>query len=152
MRMSKLTDYGTLVLAQLASQRTGLSTSAAVAEATRLGRPTVSKLLKRLVRAGLVVSVRGPQGGYRLARSPETITAAQILNALEGPVALTACSSAAGLCDLEPHCRVGAAWQRINNSILAALESVTLADLQSSAEPLPRGVRELEFNKTAATS
>lgn len=151
LRMSKLTDYGTLVLAQLAAQRTGLSTCAAIAEATRLGRPTVSKLLKRLVQAGLVVSVRGPQGGYQLARSPETITAAEILDALEGPVAITACSSAAGLCDLEAHCRVGAAWQRINHSIRMALESVTLADLQSSAEPLPRGLHRLERTKTATT-
>lgn len=150
LRMSKLTDYGTLVLAQLAATEAGLSTCAAVAEATRLGQPTVSKLLKLLARAGLVVSVRGAQGGYALARAPETITAAQILDALEGPVAITACSSAVGLCDLEGHCRVGAAWQRINRSIRTALESVTLADLQASPDPLPAEVLERELRDTAA--
>ena len=151
LRMSKLTDYGTLVLAQLAANGQGLSTCAAVAAATRLGQPTVSKLLKLLVRAGLVVSVRGAQGGYALARPPETITAAEILDALEGPVAITACSSAVGLCGLEGHCRVGAAWQRINRSIRNALETVTLADLQAGGDPLPPEALELELRKTAAT-
>jgi FeS assembly SUF system regulator len=152
LRMSKLTDYGTLVLAQLASCEAGLSTCSAVAEATRLGQPTVSKLLKLLARAGLVVSVRGAQGGYALARPAVTITAAEILDALEGPVAITECSSAAGACDLEAHCRVGAAWQRINRSIRTALESVTLADLQAKAEPLPAAMLERELHTTAANS
>lgn len=149
LRMSKLTDYGTLVLAQLAANGTGLTTSSAVAEATRLGQPTVSKLLKLLTHAGLVVSVRGAQGGYALARSPDQITAADILDALEGPVAITACSSASGACDLESHCRVGAAWQRINLSIRTALESVTLADLKSAEDPLPAAVLARALKKSA---
>ncbi|HEX7081856.1 MAG TPA: SUF system Fe-S cluster assembly regulator [Gammaproteobacteria bacterium] len=150
LRMSKLTDYGTLVLAQLAANEGGLSTCGAVAEATRLGQATVSKLLKLLVHAGLVVSVRGVQGGYALARSPESITAAEILDALEGPVAITACSSAVGACDLEGHCRVGAAWQRINRSIRLALESVTLADLETSDDPLPAPALAQRIRKSAA--
>ncbi|HZL96274.1 MAG TPA: Rrf2 family transcriptional regulator, partial [Vicinamibacterales bacterium] len=68
LRMSKLTDYGTMVLAQLAVNGRGLSTASQVADATHLGQPTVSKLLKSLVHAGLVVSTRGVQGGYALAR------------------------------------------------------------------------------------
>jgi FeS assembly SUF system regulator len=137
LRMSKLTDYGTMVLAQLASRDGALSTCGAVAEATHLGQPTVSKLLKLLVRAGLVVSERGVQGGYALARAPENITAAEIIDALEGPVAITECSSVDGGCDLESFCRVGMAWQRINSSIRKALEDVTLADLQLRRDPLP---------------
>ena len=101
LRMSKLTDYGTMVLAQLAANSRGLTTAGQVADATHLGQPTVSKLLKSLVRAGLVVSTRGVQGGYALARPAEAISAAEIIDALEGPVALTECSSAAGGCDLE---------------------------------------------------
>ena len=65
--------------------------------------------------------------------------------ALEGPVALTECSSVGGCCDLESHCRVGAAWQKINHSIRKALESVTLADLQRRPEPLPAAALELEL-------
>jgi FeS assembly SUF system regulator len=137
LRMSKLTDYGTMVLAQLAARDDGLSTAGQVADATHLGQPTVSKLLKTLVHAGLVVSTRGVQGGYALARPPAKISAAEIIDALEGPVAITECSSASGECDLESFCRVGVAWQRINHSIRKALESVTLADLQQQREPLP---------------
>jgi FeS assembly SUF system regulator len=137
LRMSKLTDYGTMVLAQLASSDGGLSTCSAVAEATHLQRPTVSKLLKLLAKAGLVISERGVQGGYALARPAELISAAEIIDALEGPFAITECSAAAGTCDLQSHCRVGAAWQRINGSIRHALQSVTLADLQTRADPLP---------------
>jgi FeS assembly SUF system regulator len=137
LRMSKLTDYGTVVLAQLAGGDGGMMSASTVAEATRLGQPTVSKLLKLLVRAGLVVSERGPHGGYALARPATLISAAEILDALEGELALTECSAATGTCDLESHCRVGAAWQRINRSIRAALENVTLADLETRSEPLP---------------
>ena len=136
LRMSKLTDYGTMVLAQLAAKSGGLSTAGQVADATHLGPPTVSKLLKSLVRAGLVVSTRGVQGGYALARPATAISAAEIIDALEGPVAITECSSGGG-CNLESFCRVGAAWQRINLSIRKALEGVTLADLQQLREPLP---------------
>jgi FeS assembly SUF system regulator len=137
LRMSKLTDYGTLVLAQLAAQQGGIASAGQVAGATHIGQPTVSKLLKSLAKAGLVVSERGVQGGYALARAPELISAAEIIDALEGPVAITECSSADGCCDLEEYCRVGRAWQRINHSIREALQQVSLADLQTRPQPLP---------------
>jgi FeS assembly SUF system regulator len=136
LRMSKLTDYGTMVLAQLASNEHGLSTAGQLAEATHLAQTTVSKLLKTLLHAHLVVSTRGVQGGYALARPAAAISAAEILDAFEGPVAITECSSSSGGCDLESYCRVGSAWQRINHSIRKALEGVTLADLQDRREHL----------------
>jgi FeS assembly SUF system regulator len=149
LRMSKLTDYGTMVLAELATNGHGLSTASQVADATHLTLPTVSKLLKSLTHSGLVVSARGVQGGYALARPAATISAAEILDALEGPVALTDCSSSSGGCDLESYCRVGAAWQRINHSIRKALEGVSLADLLSHSEPLP--TLRADLRKVAAT-
>src|SRR4026209_567678 len=115
LRMSKLADYGTMVRAQPDASGTGWTTAGQVADATHLGQPTVSKLLKSLVHAGLVVSTRGVQGGYALARPADAISAAEIIDALEGPVAITECSSGAGGCDLESYCRVGMAWQRINS-------------------------------------
>jgi FeS assembly SUF system regulator len=136
LRMSKLTDYGTMVLAQLPAKDEGLSTAGEVAHATHLGQPTVSKVLKSLVHAGLVVSTRGAQGGYALARAPDSISAAEIIDALEGPVAITECSSVDGECGLESFCRVGMAWQRINLSIRKALQDVSLADLQHLRQPL----------------
>lgn len=135
--MSKLTDYGTLVLSQLAANGAAPSSAGAVASTTRIALPTVSKLLKALTRSGLVVSTRGVHGGYALARAPEEITAAEIIDALEGPVAITECSADGGACDLEAWCRVGVAWQRINLSIREALEHVTLADLQRKRQPMP---------------
>ena len=137
LRISKLTDYGTLVLSQLAAGGAQPSSAGSVADQTRIALPTVSKLLKALARSGLVVSTRGSRGGYALARSPDEITAAEIIDALEGPVAITECSSSNGSCNLEAYCRVGLAWQRINRSIRNALGQVTLADLQHHPEPMP---------------
>ena len=135
LRMSKLTDYGTLVLAQLATTNGQLSSAHQVATDTRLALPTVSKLLKTLVRAGLAVSERGARGGYALSRPADEISAAEIIDALEGPVAITECSSAHGNCELEPSCRVGGAWRRINRRIRQALDEVSLADLQRPTAP-----------------
>ena len=137
LRMSKLTDYGTLVLAHLADTEGRLASAHQVATETHLALPTVSKLLKKLVRAGLAVSRRGAHGGYALSRPAHEISAAQIIDALEGPVAITQCSSGHGLCELEPSCRVGNAWQRINLTIRRALDDVSLADLQRPGGPEP---------------
>ena len=137
LRISKLTDYGTLVLAQLPLDHEGIVSAGQVADATHLSQPTVSKLLKALTRAGLVVSERGPQGGYALARSSDDISAAEIIDAIEGPVAITECSSPHGHCSLEATCGVGAAWQGINVSIRKALTEVSLTDLQTRKAPIP---------------
>jgi FeS assembly SUF system regulator len=127
--MGKLTDYATVVLASLAQEPARHRAATELAERTRLSRPTVSKVLKGLQRAGMVISSRGAQGGYRLARSPEKITAAQILDVFEGPIAITECSGASSQCGIERLCRVGGAWQRINAGIRRALEDVTLDQL-----------------------
>src|SRR5580693_10013471 len=129
LRMGKLTDYATVVLASLAQEPARHRAATELAERTRLTRPTVSKVLKGLQRAGLVISSRGAQGGYRLARAPGDITAAQILDVFEGPIAITECSSASSQCGIERLCRVGGAWQRINAAIRRALEDVTLHQL-----------------------
>ncbi len=128
-RISKLTDYGTLLLVFLADREHQLCTAAQIAAGTHVALPTTQKLLKILAKTGLVDSVRGVDGGYRLARAPDSITTAQILDALEGPVAITECSTDDGACELEPLCQVGSAWQKINNVIRLALTDITLADL-----------------------
>jgi len=129
LRMSKLTDYATMVLAELARGNGMLLTAADMATRTGLTATTVSKLLKSLTRAGLVNSQRGAQGGYVLARAPDQISAAEVIVALEGPVAITECSTENGSCDLESVCRVGGAWQRINLAIYQALQKISLAEL-----------------------
>jgi FeS assembly SUF system regulator len=129
LRMGKLTDYATVVLASLAQEPARHRAAADLAQNTRLNLPTVSKVLKGLQRAGLVISSRGAQGGYRLARRPEDITATQILDVFEGPIAITECSGAASRCGIERQCRVGGAWQRVNAAIRRALDDVTLYQL-----------------------
>jgi FeS assembly SUF system regulator len=129
LRVSKLTDYATVVMTCLAAAGDGVLSAQALAERVRLEAPTVSKLLKQLAQAGLVVSTRGINGGYRLARTPEDITIADIVTAMEGPIGMTECSAHAGMCGHEPHCGVRVNWQRINHAIADALASVTLADM-----------------------
>lgn len=129
LRISKLTDYATVILACLAQHPQRMFTAAEVAERTKVGLPTVSKLLKKLQRAGLVSSARGSHGGYQLSRPPSEITAAAILDALEGPFALTECSGEHSHCGIASSCRVGHAWQRVNAAIRRALSDITLAQL-----------------------
>lgn len=129
LKMSRLTDYGTGVLAYLAATGDAPHSASQVAERTGLPAATVSKILKLLTRGGLVTSHRGAQGGYVLARPASQITAAEVIDALEGPVALTECSVEAGSCELEASCLVGNAWQRINVAIRRALDEISLAEL-----------------------
>ena len=138
LRISKLTDYGTVVLAHLAANDGFVCSAADVAGATEIGLPTVSKILKSLARADLVTSTRGVNGGYELARAPETISAADVIDALEGPVSITECSSSDSHCDFEHVCNVGGAWQRINVAIRHALDEVSLLDLTRDKSPVPR--------------
>lgn len=137
LRISKLTDYATVILARLAHTDERRVNAAEIARASGLAPPTVSKLLKQLHHAGLVDSTRGLRGGYRLARPAREITAAAILDALEGPLALTECATSHGQCDIRATCEVGGSWQRINVAIRQSLEEVTLAEL-AGLESNPR--------------
>jgi FeS assembly SUF system regulator len=124
-----MTDYGTLILVFLAEQDSRLCSATEIAVGTHVAQPTAQKLLKVLAKTGLVDSVRGTDGGYRLARTPDSITTAEILDVLEGPVAITECSTDDGDCELEPICHVGSAWRKINGAIRIALSEITLTDL-----------------------
>ena len=139
LRMGKMTDYATVVLAALADDPARQCAAADLAERTHLTQPTVSKVLKGLQRAGMVHSARGTRGGYRLARRPDEITAAEILDVFEGPIAITECSAAASQCGIEKRCRLGTAWQRINQAIRRELEDVTLHELLAPEPPTLRG-------------
>ncbi|MEO7199073.1 MAG: SUF system Fe-S cluster assembly regulator [Dokdonella sp.] len=142
LRVSKLTDYATVVMTCLAVGDGAVLSAQQLAERARLETPTVSKLLKLLAQAGLVQSFRGVNGGYSLAREAKDITVAEIVIALEGPIGMTECSAQSGVCDHESHCGVRVNWQRINDAVVAALQSVTLADMlkpelrRSTAIPL----------------
>jgi FeS assembly SUF system regulator len=143
LRISRLTDYATVILATLAGGR--LASAAEIAERTHIGLPTVSKLLKELQHAGLVNSVRGARGGYQLARPAAEINAAEIIDAVEGPVALTECAGGAGNCGIEATCLVGHGWQRISRAIRGVLRDVSLAELVRRDAP-PAGA---DFSRIA---
>jgi FeS assembly SUF system regulator len=156
-RMSKLTDYGIVLLVQLATfRRQGGGTdprashnARELAEETHLPLPVVSKLLKILAREGILISHRGAKGGYSLARPPEELSVAEVIRVLEGPIALTECGVHPGQCAQETSCSVRAPWQRINEVIVGALREVTVAELVPGATPSGGGAG---IGRTAAIS
>lgn len=129
LRVTKLTDYATVVLTVLAATPGTVLSASELAERAGLETPTVSKLLKPLAQAGLVEGFRGTNGGYRLARAAGDISLIEVVEALEGPLGITECSIHAGNCGIEDHCRVRANWRRINDVVIEALRSVTLAQM-----------------------
>lgn len=130
LRISKLTDYAVVLTTQLADVDEARNVRDLSTE-MGIPQPTVSKVLKQLAQAGVVVSQRGVRGGYRLARAPERIHVAEIITALEGPIGVTECSTddTVGACDREGVCGVQANWQRISAAVRQALEGITLADM-----------------------
>ncbi|MBN1586498.1 MAG: SUF system Fe-S cluster assembly regulator [Candidatus Omnitrophica bacterium] len=139
LRMSKLADYGIILMVRCASN-SGQSTFTArdLVQFTQLPEATVGKVLKRLTREGLLISHRGVKGGYELARKPRDISLADIIVALEGPIAITQCSDDASNrdCNHEALCPVGQHWQIINQLISSALTNVSLAEMVAPASML----------------
>jgi FeS assembly SUF system regulator len=129
LRVTKLTDYATVVLSALANAPERVHNATELAELARLEQPTVSKLLKTLAQAGLVESFRGSTGGYRLAKPATHISLIQIVEAIEGPLGMTECSGEHSNCEHETHCGVRSKWLRINDVVADALRGVSLAEM-----------------------
>lgn len=136
LRISKLTDYAILALAHMARSESGRVTARDLSEWAEVPQPTVSKILKRLAAKGILTSHRGLNGGYVLSRAPEAISLAEIIEAMEGPIALTECSEpeeserqgCARTC-----CPVRANWKRISDAVRQALSGVSLREMHSPA-------------------
>jgi FeS assembly SUF system regulator len=137
LRLSKLADYATVILSHIAANDRPVHTAVDLASTTGIALPTVSKILKTLANAHILLSIRGAKGGYRLARSPNAISVAAIIGALDGPIALTECSLSRQHCEQAAGCNIKTNWNLINHAIDSALDSVTLADLVKPAAPLP---------------
>ena len=134
LRVTKLADYGIVMLTYFATHPENTFAARDIARVVRLPLPVVSKVLKLLARAGLLVSQRGIKGGYGLALPPEKVSVAAIIRALEGPIAVTECTDMVhGDCGLETGCPVKTNWHLINRAIHQALEGITLAQM---AQPL----------------
>jgi FeS assembly SUF system regulator len=133
-KLSRLADYGVVLAGRMALSPTLFHNAMELAEGSGLPTPTVSKILAALAREGVLVSQRGVKGGYRLARAPEEISVAEIIVALDGPIALTMCIElGSGACDVEAICPSRRGWQRVNDAVRAALQSVTLAEMAGTA-------------------
>ena len=135
LKLSKLADYATVLMTAIAADPARVHNGHELAVRTHVPAPTVAKLLKTLARGGLLESLRGAHGGYRLTRAPEKLSVAEVIRALEGPIAVTQCSTHGGGCGIESHCATRANWRLINAAIREALEAVTLAQM---AAPLRR--------------
>lgn len=136
LKLSKLTDYATVILSLMAKDHERIRSAVEIANSTGIALPTVSKILKSLVNANVLISVRGTKGGYALAVAPEKITVATIISALEGPIAVTECSNTQQGCEQASGCNLRGHWNVINQAIYRALESVTLADMIKPQETL----------------
>ncbi len=135
LKLSKLTDYATVILSYMAKDNDRLHGALEIAEATGIAQPTASKILKILVKAHVLASTRGAKGGYSLAKAPDRITVASVISALEGPIALTECSVSHKGCEQASGCRIQGNWHVINQRVSQALESVTLADMILPSKP-----------------
>ena len=135
LRVTKLTDYATVLLSALAEAPIRVHSAADLAERSRLEATTVSKVLKPLTHAGLVSSFRGVSGGYRLARAPGQISLIEIVEAMEGRLGMTECSGEHSSCEHQPHCGVQGPWRRINDVIADALRGMSLAEMLPKAKP-----------------
>lgn len=139
LRVSKLTDYATVLMAALADLPDQLASASELAERAQIELPTVSKLLKQLAGAGLIESRRGVNGGYRLARAAALISVFDIVAAIEGPIGMTECSVHSGSCHHEMRCRIQHNWRRISAAIGDALRGVTLDELRAPLATPTRG-------------
>lgn len=145
LRVTRLTDYATVVMTVLAARPEAVLSASELAERAGLETPTVSKLLKPLAQAGLVEGFRGVNGGYRLARAPDRIDLIDIVQAMEGPLAMTECSTHDGQCGIEHTCGVRANWRRINGVVVDALRSVTLAQMLEPPASPPRPGKRIDL-------
>ena len=129
-KLNKITDYAVVILGLLSSRNPNKFSTSKISSDTGLSIPTVAKVCKLLNNANLIQAGRGVHGGYFCETSPSDISVAVIVEAIDGPIAITACiEESEDLCDTQSICLLSGNWNKANNAILDALKSVTLSDL-----------------------
>lgn len=150
LRISKIVDYGILVLTHMGSDSSAVYSANELATSLSLGQPIVSKVLKLLAQHELVSSIRGARGGYKLARDASAINIAQVIDALEDqPFGLTECTALPGVCSVEDLCHIRPYWQRINLIVRSTLEAVSVADMISGDASIPIDLTKTQSKTTA---
>lgn len=132
LKISKLADYATMIMAYCAHAPEQSYTAKKIAEATKIQLPTVSKLLKLLTKEQLLLSHRGVQGGYQIAKPAKEISMANVIEAVDGPIALTECNHGVSDCGLIKNCSTKHSWQLINIAIQDALSKISLAQMTNA--------------------
>jgi len=133
-----MTDYGVVIMCEMARMNDRVLTAPDLSLHTGLTVPTASKILRLLAKGGLLASIRGAHGGYRLERKPGDIAIAEIIRIMEGPVAVTSCvDDSDDDCSVETCCPMRGGWEKINRAINSALEGVSLADMLQDAPGYP---------------
>ena len=134
-KLSKMTDYGVVIMSEMARLPERTMTAPDVSLYTGLPVPTAAKILRILAKSPFLSSQRGAHGGYQLSRAPKDISIAEIVRAMEGPVAVTSCVDESALdCSVEKSCPMRGGWEKINRALNTALEEVTLADMCHDTE------------------
>jgi len=151
LRMGKLTDYGIVLMSYLAENTATHHNAHTLSEAVRVPLPTVRKVLKALSQYGLLDSERGAHGGYSLNKAPRDISIAEVITAIEGPIALTECVSKESHCEQEVHCVVQTNWERINSAVYHALDEVKLSNMLVEQMHV-NGVSPINFYSSAKQS
>lgn len=129
-KLSRLTDYAVTLLTQMVSKDQAVWAASDLAEKTHLSLPTTSKILKQLTKSGILGAQRGASGGYRLNKAPASISIATIVEAMDGPIALTNCAEGGDhSCRVENTCPMNGNWNKINRAVRRALDEVSLADM-----------------------
>lgn len=137
-RITKLADYGIVLLTHFALLRPKtVRTARELSGEARIPLPTVSKILKALARRGLLVSHRGVGGGFALARPADQISVADVIGALDGPIAITECLNADASCSHESSCSIRTNWDRINRVVADALAGLKVSEMARPPFALP---------------
>ncbi|MEP6716524.1 MAG: Rrf2 family transcriptional regulator [Terriglobia bacterium] len=132
LKLTKKADYGLIALRHLASMPGGSASTKDIAEAYHLPVPLLAKVLQKLTKSGILLSLSGVNGGYKLARSAERISALEVVRAIDGPVILTHCFTEHGRCDQSESCTVREPLRRVHEAILDVLNNFTITELAES--------------------
>jgi FeS assembly SUF system regulator len=148
-KLGRLTDYAVTLLTQMVSEDKGVWAASDLAEKSGLPLPTVSKILKQLAKSDIVAAQRGASGGYRLAKPAAEISVAAIIEAMDGPIALTECSDGGEhSCGVESICPMNGHWNKISRAVRTALEAVSIADMVMPPSLPPRALPRSALEET----
>jgi len=140
LKLTKKADYGLISLRHLAANRRSSASAKDISEAYRIPLPLLSKVLQKLVKAGLLISEQGTNGGYRLARDPHEISALEVIRTLDGPIILTHCFTEHAEpveCVQSSLCPVREPLRKVHEGILRLLSGISIFDMSQEESPIP---------------